>query len=86
MDYALRRSKGEPIGSGITEAGCKVIFNQRLKQSGMRRNRDTMQAIINLRTAFRSGVWQAIWRAVISTDQRLPPIKRRNTDFLPSVA
>ncbi len=36
MDYATRRKAGDPIGSGITEAGCKVIFNQRMRQSGMR--------------------------------------------------
>ncbi len=36
MDYAKRRNEGDPIGSGVTEAGCKVIFNQRMKQSGMR--------------------------------------------------
>lgn len=35
MDFAAHRRAG-PIGSGITEAGCKVIFNQRQKQSGMR--------------------------------------------------
>ena len=25
MDYAKRRSEGDPIGSGVTEAGCKII-------------------------------------------------------------
>ena len=43
MDYAERRAKNEPIGSGITEAGCKVIFNQRLKQSGMKWYRETFR-------------------------------------------
>ena len=36
MDYATRRKAGDPIGSGVTEAGCKVILNQLMKQSGMR--------------------------------------------------
>jgi hypothetical protein len=76
MDYAARRRKGEPIGSGITEAGCKVIFNQRLKQSGMRWNRDTMQRIINLRTACRSGIWGRIWKAILNPNVELPPITR----------
>lgn len=47
MDYAERKQRGEPIGSGITEAGCKVIFNQRLKQSGMRWHRKTGQYIVD---------------------------------------
>lgn len=78
MDYAQRRAAGEPIGSGITEAGCKVIFNQRLKQSGMRWKRDSMQVIINLRAAYRSRIWKRIWAKLTASDQALPPINRRN--------
>jgi hypothetical protein len=76
MDYCQRRAAGQPIGSGITEAGCKVIFNQRLKQSGMRWNRDSMQTIIDLRAACRSGIWEGIWRRILSTEHGLPPINR----------
>ena len=76
MDYAQRRAAGEPIGSGITEAGCKVIFNQRLKQSGMRWKRDTMQTIIDLRAACRSGIWSRVWKRILSPDAELPPINR----------
>lgn len=74
MDYAERKEKGDPIGSGITEAGCKVIFNQRLKQSGMRWHRDTGQFIVDLRTANRSGIWRRIWNRLITRRTELPPI------------
>jgi len=74
MDYAERRKKGDPIGSGITEAGCKVIFNQRLKQSGMRWHRSTGQFIVDLRTANRSGIWHRIWSRLIGAKPDLPPI------------
>ncbi len=74
MDFADRRSRGEPIGSGITEAGCKVIFNQRLKQSGMRWHRKTGQYIVDLRTATRSGLWSDIWNRLIRSKTSLPPI------------
>jgi hypothetical protein len=74
MDYAARRARGEPIGSGITEAGCKVILSQRFKQSGMRWKRDSMQSIIDLRTACRSRIWNRICAAVQSPEQKLPPI------------
>ena len=74
MDYAERKKKGDPIGSGITEAGCKVIFNQRLKQSGMRWHRSTGQFIVDLRTANRSGIWNRIWSRLIASESDLPPI------------
>jgi len=74
MDFAARRRAGDPIGSGITEAGCKVIFNQRLKQSGMRWRRETGQYIVDLRTAVRSGLWRSIWQRLLSQFDDLPPI------------
>jgi hypothetical protein len=78
MDFAERRKRGEPIGSGITEAGCKVIFNQRLKQSGMRWHRSTGQHIVDLRTAQRSGIWTTIWTRLIGKKSHLPPITTQN--------
>lgn len=76
MDFAARRRAGEPIGSGVTEAGCKVIFNQRLKQSGMRWHRTTGQHIVDLRTAVRGRLWQPIWQRLLSQLADLPPITR----------
>jgi hypothetical protein len=35
MRYQAYRRQKLPIGSGITEAGCKIVFTQRLKRSGM---------------------------------------------------
>jgi hypothetical protein len=74
MDFADRKRRGDPIGSGITEAGCKVIFNQRLKQSGMRWHRKTGQYIVDLRTANRSGIWRRIWDRLMRSRATLPPI------------
>ncbi len=36
MRYAEYRQLGIPLGSGVTEAGCKTVYTQRLKLSGMR--------------------------------------------------
>jgi hypothetical protein len=74
MAFAERKKRGDPIGSGITEAGCKVIFNQRLKQSGMRWHAATGQYIVDLRTANRSGIWRRIWNHLNSPKTDLPPI------------
>ena len=35
MRYHLYKRQGLPLGSGITEAACKIVFTQRLKRSGM---------------------------------------------------
>ena len=82
MDFAERKKRGDPIGSGITEAGCKVIFNQRLKQSGMRWHRATGQFIVDLRTANRSGIWGRIWRRLTSSPVEFPPITQTNAQKL----
>jgi hypothetical protein len=76
MDFAERRRAGEPIGSGITEAGCKVIFNQRLKQSGMRWHCETGQHIVDLRTAVRGRLWDSIWERLMNEVVDLPRINR----------
>ncbi len=81
MDFAARIAVGQPIGSGITEAGCKVIFNQRMKQSGMRWHRETGQHIVDLRTANRSGLWAGIWQRIIASPESLPPITQQTRNI-----
>lgn len=58
MAYASYHRQGKPIGSGVTEAACKTVFTQRLKQSGMRWEVEGGQVILNLRVLKLSGVWQ----------------------------
>jgi hypothetical protein len=36
MCYKYFRARGFFVGSGVVEAGCKMVIGQRLKQSGMR--------------------------------------------------
>jgi hypothetical protein len=83
MDFAARRRAADPIGSGITEAGCKVIFNQRLKQSGMRWHRETGQHIVDLRTAVRGRLWASIWQRLLRPTSDLPPITRKQPHHPP---
>jgi hypothetical protein len=63
MDYAAYRARGLPIGSGITEAACKTVFTQRLKQSGMTWGVEGGQTIVDLRTLWLSGVWEEVYDA-----------------------
>lgn len=59
MQYADYRAKGLPIGSGVTEAGCKTVFTQRFKRSGMSWEKASGQTIVDLRVLRLSGVWGA---------------------------
>jgi len=70
MDYARYRQEGLPLGSGITEAGCKVLFTQRLKQSGMKWQAEGGQVIVTLRALWLSGVWEQVHHAYWATSQR----------------
>ena len=61
-DYPTYRQKGWDIGSGPTEAGCKII-GERLKGSGMRWVEDGAVAVAALRARYVSGgkVWDGFW-------------------------
>ncbi len=58
MRYHLYKRQQLPIGSGITEAGCKIVFTQRLKRSGMSWTIQGGQIILDLRVIKLSRVWQ----------------------------
>ncbi len=66
MKYSQYRRAGLPIGSGVTEAGCKVVFTQRFKQSGMAWGIEGGEVILRLRLAVLSGVWDEAYRAFLN--------------------
>jgi hypothetical protein len=61
-DYPTYRAKGWDIGSGPTEAGCKII-GERLKGSGMRWVEDGAATVATLRALYVSGpkLWDGFW-------------------------
>jgi hypothetical protein len=65
MAYSRYRRQGKPIGSGVTEAACKTVFTQRLKQSGMRWQVAGGQVVVDLRVLNLSGVWQDAFRSYL---------------------
>jgi hypothetical protein len=67
LDYHGYRQDHLPIGSGVTEAACKTVFTQRLKQSGMSWNVDSGQAIVDLRVIWLSGVWTEVYRRYLES-------------------
>ena len=60
MRYQAYRRQKLPIGSGITEAGCKIVFTQRLKRSGMSWTIEGGQIILDLRVIRLSRVWDKV--------------------------
>jgi hypothetical protein len=64
MDYPTYRAKGWDIGSGPTEAGCKILGG-RLKGTGMRWREAGSAAVAVLRALYASGegLWDAFWQA-----------------------
>jgi hypothetical protein len=84
MRYADYRRVGVPLGSGVTEAGCKTVYTQRLKLSGMRWHKAGAQTILNLRVLQLSGVWDEAYARVLKEykepkvgDQSVSGKKRR---------
>lgn len=65
MDYNAYLLNNNPIGSGVTEAACKILVKQRLCCSGMRWKRNGLKVVLALRSLKCSGdrfnqFWQRI--------------------------
>jgi hypothetical protein len=71
LDYSQYRQAHLPIGSGVTEAACKTVFTQRLKQSGMTWKTEGGQWIVDLRVIYLSGIWTEVYRAYLGSKATL---------------
>jgi hypothetical protein len=65
MQYADYVAAGLPIGSGVTEAGCKELIKARFCRSGMRWNRDSGAKVLQLRAIRLSDQWDSFWSKVM---------------------
>ena len=62
MGYSEYVDKNYPIGSGVTEAACKVIVKQRLCNSGMKWKQRGAEAVLCLRSLnYSSDRWGQMW-------------------------
>ena len=71
MLYRTFRTAGYFIGSGVVEAGCKVVVGQRLKQSGMLWSRKGAEHLLAIRCALLSGWFDDFWKAYAKSGQAL---------------
>jgi hypothetical protein len=65
MIYGENTANKYPIGSGVVEAGCKVLVKERLCCSGMRWTSDGCRDVLQLRSlALTDGRWEQFWQKV----------------------
>jgi hypothetical protein len=64
----------------VTDAGCNVIFNQRMKQSGKRWTRGGCRQFVDLRAACRSKLCSRIWVRRLDDKIDLPETNSRIRD------
>jgi hypothetical protein len=65
MDYASHVVQHHPIGSGVTEAACKVIVKKRLCGAGMQWKERGASIVLTLRCLrYSDGRWQQFWQKV----------------------
>jgi hypothetical protein len=76
MRYHLYKRQKLPIGSGITEAACKIVFTQRLKRSGMSWTIQGGQTILDLRVIKLSRVWEVVHQRYLAS-KPIPIVQRK---------
>ena len=88
LRYDQYASNHIPLGSGVTEAACKTIFTQRLKQSGMRWTFQGAKRILNLRVILLSKTWSSTYAAHLVNlhPTELRPYGPKNTSQLQNAA
>ncbi len=65
MHYAEAVTRHLPIGSGVTEAACKVIVKARLCGAGMKWKQRGAGIVLSLRTlTYTQGRWQQFWSKI----------------------
>jgi hypothetical protein len=65
MDYASRVAANEPIGSGVTEAACKVLVKQRLCGSGLKWKEPGAAAVLSVRClTYTTARWSQFWSKI----------------------
>jgi hypothetical protein len=73
MDYHTYRRLRTPIGSGVTEAACKIVFTQRFKRAGMKWNIEDGKPILALRVLALSNVWSDVRHAMFEARKKSQP-------------
>ena len=77
IQYAAFRTLGYPIGSGMVESANKLVVEARLKGSGMRWARTTVNPMVALRAMACSDRWAVTWPQIWTQLRQNATIRRR---------
>lgn len=80
MDYRTYRSRLLPIGSGVTEAACKIVFTQRFKLSGMKWSLEGGADILILRIVALSQIWTSVRKRALESLKLPIPVTHKQSD------
>jgi len=65
MNYGYHTARCQPIGSGVTEAACKVLIKERFCRSGSRWKEEGAAAVLSIRALkITTGRWHAFWKRI----------------------
>jgi len=70
MRYGEYLAKGYPIASGVIEGACRHYVKDRMERSGMRWTREGAQAMLDVRSEFLNGDWEAFQASRIEAEVR----------------
>lgn len=77
LRYPEFRARGYPIGSGAVESACKLVIEARLKRSGMRWARPSVNSMVSLQTVRASGRWDEAWPRIVDGLRHAPHARQR---------
>ena len=74
MRYDEYLAKGYPIASGVIEGACRHYVKDRMERSGMRWTKEGAQAMLDVRSEYLNGDWEAFqqFRIDSETDRLYP--------------
>lgn len=70
MHYDECLARGYPIGSGVVEGACRHLVKDRMELAGMRWRMEGAQAMLDLRSVFLNGDWDAFQEHRIDENNR----------------
>jgi hypothetical protein len=70
MHYDEYLAAGYPIGSGVAEGACRHLVKDRMERTGMRWRLPGAQAMLNLRSVYLNGDWDAFQKHRIEEQRR----------------
>jgi hypothetical protein len=70
MRYDEYLTEGYPIASGVIEGACRHVVKDRMERAGMRWTVDGAQAMLDLRTTYINGHWDAFQSHRIEQERR----------------